>query len=288
MLQAGFQRAPDGDPAVAVDRRLDGRAGDQRREHVRPVGGGQFKPGFGIDERAQEAGKAFAVVAGIEFLDAARLVARQLLGGANRRTRHLAELDRLASTERRQRRDGRRERGKQVTRGVDIRHGEARQPERFAIRGMFGEAPLEILGEPRDVRSPGAAAQRHQLDRFGCGTYLAALAAEPQQRVLQQGEKRHRVARPEHRFSKHGHQHGRRRAGQRRAAGIVGADAEAPEFRRHAARQLAVGGDQRGAALAVRHGAAQCDGDSERLVVLVACLDQAHPFERARVGELFG
>ena len=63
---------------------------------------------------------------------------------------------------------------------------------------------------------------------------------------------------------------------KRRAAGIVGADAEAQQLGRDAARQFAVAGDQRGAAARRLDRLPQRHRDRHRLVALARRLDQRH------------
>ena len=105
-----------------------------------------------------------------------------------------------------------------------------------------------------------------------------------------------RVAGPEDGLQHQRQQRGRRRVGERRAARIVGADAEAQQLGRDAARQVAVAGDERcRAGRAPRPHCLQRDGDRHRLVALAGRFEQRHVGEglgdvaglrnrRARVG----
>ena len=49
-LQAGFEGAPDRDPAVGARRRLYDLRRDQGGEHVGPFVGGKFEPRFGGEQ----------------------------------------------------------------------------------------------------------------------------------------------------------------------------------------------------------------------------------------------
>jgi hypothetical protein len=111
---------------------------------------------------------------------------------------------------------------------------------------------------------------------------LCAVHAGAKQRVLEQGQDRHRVTRPEDAFQHQPQQRRRRRGVERRAAGIVGLDAEAAQLGRHTARQRAVGGDEGGRAVLQRQ--PERDRDGQRLLALVGRLDQRHAVEDTRRG----
>ena len=148
------------------------------------------------------------------------------------------------------------------------------------LRSSATRPRVEEFAERRDVRPAGAAAQRHQLYRLRCVTDPPALQPERQQRVLQQRHNRHRIAGSEHCFEHEPEQRCRRRVGERRAAGVVGAHVEAQQFGRDAPRQLAVTGDQRGLAAGFFHRLPERDGDGRRLVAFARRFNQRHAGER--------
>ncbi len=163
----------------------------------------------------------------------------------------------------------------EVPRLLDAAGGEARQPEGRAAVGAFVRQPrLEHLRQRDDVGPPGAAAQRHQLHRLGGAAHSGPFHAEAEQRVLCQRQQRDGIARPEGGFQRKPQQPGRRRGGERPAAGIVGLDAEAQKLGRDAPRQRPVAGHERGRPARFLDRAFQGHGDGRRLVALVGGFHQ--------------
>ena len=100
----------------------------------------------------------------------------------------------------------------------------------------------------RDRLRPGARprpAQDRAFQRGDRPRMRAGGGAEPQQRMLEQRQQRHRRQPAQRRLGRQPREHAGRRVGERIAAGIVDRDIPALERGEDAARQRAVGRDQR-------------------------------------------
>ena len=276
-LQTRLQGAPDGDPSVAAGRRLDDFSRDQRGSDIRPLVARDGKVRRRGDQRTKEGGKPLARFAFIEASIAARLVASQRFEGRYGDPCHLGDRYCKIAATGDQRSERRAQAAEHQPRLGKLARADPGQPERLAAGcAERGVAAVEEGQEVGDVGSPGAAAQRHQLDRFGSVPNLGAPCSELQERMLEQGGDRHRVARPEDRLEQQRQEFARGRSRQRRSSEIVGPDAEPQELGADPSRQVAIGGDQRRRRLRLDDCAAQRGGDRHRLVMLVRRFGQRH------------
>ena len=283
VLQACFQRPPDGDVAVAALCRLD-RFGRHKRVHdVRPFIGGERERRGGGDEAAQHLRQSFAGVAGVKLTKTAIVRPAEMLKRFGAGANQCDEVGFLAAPRVRQRLHRPREAQEQVARFFYAANGQTREPERrTAAAAQRRKAGLEQRGEGENVRPAGAAAQRHQLDDARRAPCLHALQPEAKQRVLEQGQQADRIAGTEHGLEQQPQQSGRRCAAERRAAGIVGDDAETLELGRDAPRQGTIARDQRRALAGFLDGTPERQRDRHRLVPLARRLHECDAIEGAR------
>ena len=202
------------------------------------------------DQPAQEFGELFAGVAGVELGQTAVVAAAERFERDDRGARDLGKLDLGAVAEGGKRRQRGRKPRKHVARCVDaaVRSGARTRTAGAARRRARQAAPRTVpssaaspAGRCRRAARParwsrprGARARRSRpSDSSGCFSSASTGTGSPGRNTASQHQRE---------------QCGRRRVGERRAAGIVGADAEAQQLGRDAARQVAVAGDQRGGA----------------------------------------
>ncbi len=104
--------------------------------------------------------------------------------------------------------------------------------------------------------------------------------AQTKQRMLRQCEQRHRPQPGERRFGGKPRENARRRLVKRAAAGILASNVPAPERRRDAAGERAVGGHQRHARAGGLDHLAQRDRDRVRLLLGIGRLDHRNAGQR--------
>ena len=125
----------------------------------------------------------------------------------------------------------------------------------------------------RRCRASAAARAARRVRALRSPRMRARRRAEPQQRMLEQRQQRHRLEPAQRRFGDEPREHAGRRVGQRIAAGIVDLARPSARARPHAARQRAVGRHQRGGLVLGLHRLAQRDRDGQRLFLGVGGLD---------------
>ncbi len=106
-------------------------------------------------------------------------------------------------------------------------------------------------------------------------------AAKPQEWMLDEREERNRRNSTKRGFCRQPREQSCGSVGERIAAGIVDRDAPAFQCRKHAARQRAVGRDERCGLVRHLHGLAQTDRDGERLFLRIGGFDDRQTFEGA-------
>ena len=222
---------------------------DQRRHISGHSSAANGSPRSRPTSAAQEAGKLFAGIACIEPVEAAVLVAAKRLQRHDRwRARSRRSRSSACSRQGGQRRDAAPRRRKHRARVVERRSRRCAPDQKRRLRSPAETAQprSKSSASAADIRPAGAAAQRHQFDRFGSVPHLAALGMPSRSngcfssaRIATGSPGRNTASSSSAQKLAGGVR------GQRRAAGIVGPDAEAQQFRPDAARQVAVAGDQR-------------------------------------------
>ena len=277
VLQPRFQRAPDGDVAVGALPRLDRFRRNQRVHHIGPFVGGDVERRRGRDHAAQQLGEFLSGVAGIEPGEVAIRRAAEIFQRGDAGPGQRDKVGFAFAAKHSERRQRRRQPAQKFAGLLDAAYAEAREPEGLAlVAAQAGKTLLEQCRQRCDVGSPGAAAQRHQFDDPGGMADAGAFQAEFEQRMLEQRQQADRIAGPEYGLQHQPQQAGRRRVGERRAAGIVGDDAEAQQLGRDTPRQRPVAGDECGPLPRLFDRGLERDGDRHRLVAFAGGFDQRH------------
>ena len=152
------------------------------------------------------------------------------------------------------------------------RSGAGRTAPRGAELRQLAAKCRERMRKPVGAGLRPRPAQHRALQR-SIAAACAPVRVQPQQRMLEQRQQRHRREPAERRLGDQPREHAGRRVGQRVAAGIVDRHVPARQRRQHAPRQRAVGRDQRGGLARRLDRLAQRDRDRERLLLGVGGLD---------------
>ena len=220
-LQARFQRAEDAHAHVGRLRAAHHALGDGGMEQFGIVAFGDAKRGGGgtFGQFLEGAKKRYAVIVG-EGGDLAFAIPAKpgnhgavAFGELGKRMRA-----RLQPLQRRQRRA---EPGDQF--GGHVELVVVDQPARVAAvqLGAVGAESGERTAERVAARARTRAAQQRALQRCDGGMVRAGFGAEPQQRMLEQRQQRHRLQAAERGFRRKPCEHAGRRVGERVAAGVV-------------------------------------------------------------------
>ena len=149
------------------------------------------------------------------------------------------------------------------------------QPARIAAVKLvaIGAEGCERVRKAVAAGARPRAAQQRALQRGDGGVVRARRCAEPQQRMFQQRQQRHRLQAAERGFRRQPREHAGWRVGERIAAGIVHRHLPALQRGHHAARQRAVGRHQSGGLVFGLDRFAQRDRDGERFFLGIGGLD---------------
>ncbi len=150
------------------------------------------------------------------------------------------------------------------------------KPAQLAVAGIEGVFQSGKAGG-------GAGAQDPPFEPAGQVAESRRGQAPGGERVLQCGQQRHRRQAALGEIEDETEEDAGRGAAQRHARRIVDLDAPAPQFRRHAARQSAIGRHQRRRRSGRVELAAQQQRDRRRLVLGAGAVDAADPGERSGV-----
>ncbi len=153
-----------------------------------------------------------------------------------------------------------------------------------SLRLTLPSSARNVPSAPASPAVPGRGRGPRNTARSSAATasrMLARVGAEPDQRMLEQREQRHRRQSAECGIDREPRKRTGRRGGQRVAAGIVDRHLPALQRREHAARQRAVGRHQRGGLARRLGGFAQRDRDRQRLLVGIRGFEHGQRGERA-------
>ena len=174
--------------------------------------------------------------------------------------------------------------------GGDVEFIVGNQPARIAAVKLVAVVAEcgERLRKAVAARARARAAQQSAFESGDGDAVRALLGAKPQQWMLEQRQKRHRLEAAERGFRRQPCEHAGRRVGERVAGRVVDRDLPTRQRGGDAARQRAVGRHQGGGLARRFERFAQRDRDGERLFLGVGRLDHGERGERlvGRGGEV--